>query len=150
MSGIVEVRVGKSRRITLPSEFNVKDGDMMSAVITEKGNLVFIPIKSTQGKTRLFACPIGIWKNRYWGVVIDSNGIIGARVNSSNRDYLIQDLTLPNNKGLGNKLDAKFGSGFWTRPEYVNEESMPKKTIEMIQKLKRDLHFGIWPPERTC
>ena len=150
MSGVtLEIRVGSNRRITLPSEFNIKEGDMMRAVITEKGDLLFTPIKTTRGKTRLFACPIGIWKNRYWGVVIDSNGIIGARVNSSNRDYLIQDLTLPNHKDLGKKLDSKFGFDSWTRPEYVNESSMPEKTIQMVECLKRDLHFGIWPPERS-
>ena len=141
-----EMRVGARRRITLPSEFRVEEGQNLMAHITEKGNLYLVPIKNASEKIRLFACPIGIYNNRYYGVVMDSNGVIGARVNSSNRDFLIQDLTIPKNKNLDKKLNSKFGEGNWNRPEYIDERNMPNATIIQTMQLQRDLRDGIWPP----
>lgn len=144
------ILVGKSRRITLPKEFNIAEGDKMNFVINDKGQLIFTPIRTAPiGKIKLYAVIIGrsITSGRYFGVIMDSNGIIGARVNSSSEQYLIQDMTLMQDKDVKSKLNKKFGENNWERPIYrlIISPEMHK----VANDLEIGLRNGTWPPTKA-
>jgi hypothetical protein len=146
----VEIRIGKNRRITLPPDFKVNNGDILKAGITEQGNLFLVPVvTATTELMDLYACPIGEYNGRYFGVVVDRNGTVAARVNSSNREFLITDLTIPKMKNLDNKLNSRYGIHGWHWPKYVDFNAMPAMTIAKVLEIQKELKAGTWPPERN-
>jgi len=136
--------VGRGRVVTLPTDFNVKEGDKMVACLTDTGNLYLT--KKRDDKVKLYAAVIGqhLGNGRWYGIIIAETGHVIARDSSSTRDFLIQDLTSMHSK-LENKINQKCGDN-WFRPEYIADDFLPLPVYSRVQELRKAMAYDEWPP----
>ena len=154
------INIGAQRRITLPAFINAGEGEQLLFKEMENGNFEVskytnAPKKKIYGviigkefpENMPLVPPVGM---RWWGIFVDSNGIILGRQRASTLEYLQKDLSCPDKRGR-EKLDSAVGRGLWEWPivlfnlgevEGQNNTSLTRTVLD----IKFRFFDGTWPP----
>jgi len=154
--------VTKGRRITLPVILeDINEYDQLVFAKTNDG-YVFKKIEPTgvsginkpQVKKALYAAVIGqhVGNGRWYGIILDANGLIKLRINSSSELYLRKDLTeLPDVIKHRNKLNERCGTNQWLMPVLIKNDfelsTLFQRIIDTVKECEFGLSNGSWPPE---
>ena len=147
-----EVFIGKNRRATLPESL-FKEGEK---IIIEKNPVTGLitverPVVPTVPliRRKIYAVPIGepMWSNRFFGILVDENGILVERRSSSTRDFLKIDLCHVNANSR-QKLNFHVGPNCWELPKWEsNPNNLPDAVKETVLGIIEKFDNGIWPPQ---
>jgi len=152
--------VTKGRRITLPAL--LEDINEYDQLVFAKVNDGYVLKKIVDGNTTqkipekkvLYAAVIGqhIGNGRWYGIVLDVNGLIKLRINSSSELYLRKDLTeLPDVMKHRNKLNERCGVNQWLMPTLIKNQfelsTFNARIINTVKECEFGLSNGSWPPE---
>lgn len=138
MNQELEVIVGRGRRITLPQELKFEEGDKLIFRDTKHGFLL-------QKKTMIelfYGIPIGYIGAKWFGIIVDSNGVIVSRVRSTSAQYLQHDLARPESQ-----VEAKIVA-FAKKPWKVILvfKEFPTEGVRLTaERIRKEFAEGRWP-----
>jgi hypothetical protein len=150
--------VTKGRRVTLPPLLvELEENDQLVFAKTEtEGVYIFKkinPIVHNAGiRMILYAAVIGqsVGNGRWYGIIIDANGLIKLRINASSEYYLRKDLTELTDTKYRDKLNFKCGINQWHMPVLITDgfqQKLSDRIINTIRECAFGLNNGSWPPE---
>lgn len=142
--------LGADNRICLPkSKINLDDVKHVEFFKTDDPDRLVIRLIRLKGaatsKIKLYCAPIG--KNtdgKYYGIIMDFNGTIVARVRSSQDQYLKKDLTILSQETV-DKLNNVCGPGLWEYPIYIAETTDIIEVQKTILDIRQKFTKGLWP-----
>ena len=149
--------VTKGSRVTIPhiAKDLIQENDQLVWKKLDNGDFLVHKLNATNiqptEKKVLYGIEIGqsIGNNRWYGIIVDKDGLIKTRVSSSQRSYLYKDMSELSNQVTRDKLNTKCGINGWQFPIVIKRGEavhLPIEVVKVVNECRIGLDNGCWPP----
>lgn len=148
--------VTKGRRVTLPhvTVGMIEENDQLVFRKLDNGDFLIskLNVRSIQPSEKkvLYGIEIGqsLGNGRWYGIIVDKDGLIKTRVSSSQRSYLYKDMSELSNQATRDKLNTKCGVNGWHFPIVIKRGEavhLPTEVVKVVNECRIGLDNGCWP-----